>query len=145
MAGPNLELCGNGRYHVANYAAIGDLLKGRNMPVKRSKRLDRKFRKSANTRKRTKAHSSANKSKFVDLQTIEAADEIFQTAPEELVGSRRGRPSLISDPHLYNRRDNLVQIFEACWGEIGWRLQKSKTPDEVIPILNAWPVGMSED
>jgi hypothetical protein len=47
----------------------------------------------------------------------------------------RGRPSEMSDPQLHNRRDQLVQIFEGTWGEVGWKLQRCKKADDLIGIF----------
>jgi hypothetical protein len=47
----------------------------------------------------------------------------------------RGRHSELSDPQLHNRRDQLVQIFEGTWGEIGWELQRCKKADDLIRIF----------
>lgn len=47
----------------------------------------------------------------------------------------RGRPSELSDPQLHNRRDQLVQIFESTWGEIGWELLRCKKADDLIRIF----------
>jgi hypothetical protein len=58
------------------------------------------------------------------------------TAFQEARASRpRGRPSEFSDVQLHNRRDQLVQIFEGTWGEIGWELQKCKKADDLIRIF----------
>jgi len=48
----------------------------------------------------------------------------------------RGRPSQLSDPQLHNRRDQLVEIFEGTWGEIGWELQRCKKADDLIRIFD---------
>src|ERR1700722_9150087 len=56
----------------------------------------------------------------------------FQTGP---VSRPRGRKSELSDLQLHNRRDQLVQIFEGTWGEIGWELQKCKKADDLIRIF----------
>jgi hypothetical protein len=47
----------------------------------------------------------------------------------------RGRHSELSDPHLHHRRDQLVQIFEGSWSEIGWELQRCKKADDLIRIF----------
>jgi len=47
----------------------------------------------------------------------------------------RGRPTELSDPQLHSRRDQLVHIFEATWGEIGGELSKCKKADDLIRIL----------
>jgi hypothetical protein len=49
---------------------------------------------------------------------------------------RRGPHPALSDAQLHNRRDQLVQIFEGHWGEIGWELQRCKKPDDVIRVLS---------
>ena len=48
----------------------------------------------------------------------------------------RGRPSELSDAQLHNRRNQLVQIFEGAWGEIGWELQRCKQVDDLIRIFS---------
>jgi hypothetical protein len=58
------------------------------------------------------------------------------TSFQERGASRtRGRHSEVSDPWLHNRRDQLVQIFEGSWGEIGWELQRCKKADDLISIF----------
>jgi hypothetical protein len=47
----------------------------------------------------------------------------------------RGRPTGLSDPQLHNRRDQLVQILEGTWSEIGWELQRCKKADNLISIF----------
>jgi hypothetical protein len=47
----------------------------------------------------------------------------------------RGRPSELGDAQLHNRRDQLVQIFEGTWGEIGWELRRCKKADDLIRIF----------
>jgi hypothetical protein len=47
----------------------------------------------------------------------------------------QGRHSELSDPQLLHRRDQLVQIFEGSWGEIGWELQRCKKADDLIRIF----------
>lgn len=47
----------------------------------------------------------------------------------------RGRPTDLSDPQLWSRRDQLVQIFEATWGDIGWDLPRCKKADDLIRIF----------
>jgi hypothetical protein len=61
---------------------------------------------------------------------------------ESQASRRRGRPTYLSDPQLHNRRDELVQIFEGVWSEIGWELQRSKKADDLIRIFA--PVATSE-
>jgi hypothetical protein len=58
---------------------------------------------------------------------------------------RLGRPSYLDDPSLHNRRDRLVQIFEACWGELGWTIQKCKKPDDLVAIFSALPGAVWQD
>ena len=48
---------------------------------------------------------------------------------------RRGPFTPLSDPQLQNRRDELVWVFEAVWGEIGWELQTCKKPDDLPRAL----------
>jgi len=56
----------------------------------------------------------------------------------------RGRRSELTDPQLHNRRDQLVQIFEGCWAEVGWELPRCKKADDLIRIFtpvadpNSW-------
>jgi hypothetical protein len=64
---------------------------------------------------------------------IEDTEDVFQLP--EPPRRRFGRPSLIEDPNLHNRRDRLVQLFEAYWGEIGWLLRRIKKPDDLMPII----------
>lgn len=47
----------------------------------------------------------------------------------------RGRPTALTDLQLHSRRDQLLQIFEAAWGEIGWELPRCKRPDDLIRIF----------
>jgi hypothetical protein len=47
----------------------------------------------------------------------------------------RGRHSELSDSELHHRRDQLVQIFEGSWSEIGWELQRCKKADDLIRIF----------
>jgi hypothetical protein len=47
----------------------------------------------------------------------------------------RGRHSELSDPELHHRREQLVQIFEGSWSEIGWELQRCKKADDLIRIF----------
>lgn len=47
----------------------------------------------------------------------------------------RGRRSLVDAPHLSNRREELVQIFEGYWGEIGWALHKCKSPSDLAIVF----------
>jgi hypothetical protein len=51
------------------------------------------------------------------------------------ISRTRGRRSLLSDAQLHNRRDQLAQIFEGYWGEIGWELQRCKKADDLIRIF----------
>ena len=63
----------------------------------------------------------------------------FEEAP---ISRPRGRPTYLSDPQLHNRRDQLVQIFEGVWAEIGWELQRCKKADDLVRIFA--PVAASE-
>jgi len=54
----------------------------------------------------------------------------------------RGRPSELSDSQLHNRRDQLVQVFEGAWSEIGWELQRCKKADDLIRIFE--PFALTE-
>lgn len=49
---------------------------------------------------------------------------------------RRGPQPELSDPQLHNRREQLVQAFEAAWGEIGGELRKCKKAADLIRIFN---------
>ena len=48
---------------------------------------------------------------------------------------RRGIPSAFSDEQLWNRRDQLVQTFEALWGRVGRDLPRIKQSEEIAVIL----------
>jgi hypothetical protein len=48
-----------------------------------------------------------------------------------------GRRSLIDDASLHNRRDQLVQIFEGFWGDIGRGLQITRKPDDLVSVFKA--------
>lgn len=48
---------------------------------------------------------------------------------------RPGPVSELSDPQLHNRREQLVQVFEGYWGEIGRELQDCARPKDLIQIL----------
>lgn len=54
---------------------------------------------------------------------------------ENSPGSRRGRHTEFTDLELHNRRDQLVQVFENSWGQIGWELSHCSRPDELATIL----------
>jgi len=62
------------------------------------------------------------------------AEYVFQEPARAL--PRLGRPSLIDDASLHNRRERFVQIFEGCWGEIGWALHKCRKPDDLVSIFS---------
>jgi len=68
----------------------------------------------------------------------EGLDTGFGKAPPR----RRGPRTELSDPQLHNRRDQLAQIFEGSWAEIGWVLQRCKKPEDLIriftPVLNSY-------
>lgn len=55
----------------------------------------------------------------------------------EPVRPRRGRREALDGSTLENRRHRLVAIFEAAWGDIGWKLQKCKKTNDLIGIFNA--------
>src|SRR5438067_12688175 len=48
---------------------------------------------------------------------------------------RRGPRMDLSDAQLHNRRDQLVQVFEGRWCDIGWELAKCKKPEDLISIF----------
>jgi hypothetical protein len=54
---------------------------------------------------------------------------------QQSVSRPRGRRSELSDAELHNRRDQLVQIFEGYWAEIGWELPRCKKTDDLIRIF----------
>jgi hypothetical protein len=68
----------------------------------------------------------------------EMSDDIFQIV-QEPKPVRAGRPQSLDDSTLRNRRDRLLAIFEASWGEMGWKIQKSREADELASIFNALP------
>jgi hypothetical protein len=47
----------------------------------------------------------------------------------------RGRPLLLDEPNLHNRRTRLVQVFEGYWGEIGQMLHKCRKPDDLVTVF----------
>lgn len=51
------------------------------------------------------------------------------------VSRPRGRPTELSDAQLNNRRDQLVEIFEGYWAEIGWELQRCKKAEDLVRIF----------
>jgi len=112
------------------------------MAAKKKKGLDKKTHNS-----RRKIRSSLHQTRNVTVTSnwFPGSTPFPPIKSHELVRAGRGRRSQISDPNLHNRREQLVQIFEACWGEIGWKIRKCKTPDDLIPIFSALPAGMSED
>jgi hypothetical protein len=65
-------------------------------------------------------------------------------------GKRRGPHTALSDAQLHNRRDQLVQIFEGEWGEIGLELPRCKKADDVARIFGplaespSWIAGVVE-
>ena len=61
------------------------------------------------------------------------------TVPEHKPSKRRGPRVILSDDPLWNHRNQLVQIFENSWGEIGWQLQTLKNPDDLIPPFSIHP------
>lgn len=68
--------------------------------------------------------------------------ELFQ-GPQTKV--RLGRPLSLGDGTLQIRRDRLVGIFEAYWGEIGWKIRKCRKPDDLVSIFSALPGAMMQD
>ena len=61
------------------------------------------------------------------------------TLAEQKLSKRRGPRVILSDVQLWNRRNQLVQIFENSWGEIGWQLQTLKKSDDIIPPFSIRP------
>lgn len=49
---------------------------------------------------------------------------------------RRGPQPELSDPQLHTRREQLVQAFEAAWGEIGGKLRRCKKATDLILIFS---------
>lgn len=113
------------------------------MSINMRRDLDKKNIRQEKTRKRTVTKEIVNRSKIASVRFENSG--ILPTIPQDVLRVHRGRPSLISDPNIHNRRDHLVQIFEAHWGAIGWPLRKVETPDELIPILSVCFGGISED
>jgi hypothetical protein len=58
---------------------------------------------------------------------------------------RKGRPESLDDSTLENRRHRLVGIFEASWGEIGWKLQRCKKAGDLVAIFSALPGAAFQD
>lgn len=50
-------------------------------------------------------------------------------------GKRRGRRTPLSSAQLHNRRDQLVQIFEGSWSELGWELPRCKKAEDLSMIF----------
>jgi len=48
---------------------------------------------------------------------------------------RRGPQPELSDAQLHDRREQLVQVFEGSWGEIGGELRKCKKPADLSHIF----------
>src|SRR5216683_969043 len=48
---------------------------------------------------------------------------------------RRGMPSAFTDEQLWNRRDQLVQTFEASWGRVGRELPRVKRSEDIAEIF----------
>lgn len=65
------------------------------------------------------------------LEPAIGLDTDFEASP----APRRGPRTALSDAQLHNRRDQLAQAFEAAWAEIGWELQTSKGPEELVKIF----------
>ncbi len=59
----------------------------------------------------------------------------FQAQEREPKRRPLGRPSLIDDASLHNRRDQLVQILEGYWGDIGWSLQRIRKSDDLVNVF----------
>lgn len=59
----------------------------------------------------------------------------FPEPPSEPTPKRRGRRTELTDSQLQNRREQLVQVFEGFWGEIGRGLEKCKKADDLISVL----------
>jgi hypothetical protein len=54
---------------------------------------------------------------------------------------RRGIPSSFTDAQLWNRRDQLVQAFEAFWWRLGRELPRTKRPEDVLQIFEPLQQG----
>jgi hypothetical protein len=63
------------------------------------------------------------------------ADQVFSQGNEPS-SIRRGPRTELSDAQLHGRRDQLVQVFEAYWGQLGMDLRGCKKADDLIPILS---------
>lgn len=71
---------------------------------------------------------------FPEAQLL-AGVEYTHSAPEPDQG-RQGRPTLIDNASLHNRRARLVDIFEGYWGEIGWTLRRIRKPDDLVGVFS---------
>src|SRR5436309_2429007 len=58
---------------------------------------------------------------------------------------RRGPQPELSDPQLQTRREQLVQAFEAAWGEIGGELRKCKKAADLIRIFGPFAESFIRD
>jgi hypothetical protein len=58
---------------------------------------------------------------------------------------RRGIPSAFTDEQLWNRRDQLVQTFEACWGRVGRELPRVKQSEDIAEVLEPLQQGYISD
>jgi hypothetical protein len=65
------------------------------------------------------------------------ADKMGESS-EITARSRAGRKQGIDDGYLQGTRDHLVWLLEGTWGEVGWTVQKIKTPADVRRALVSW-------
>jgi len=58
---------------------------------------------------------------------------------------RRGIQSAFTDAQLWNRRDQLVQTFEASWGRVGRELPRVKRAEDIAVIFKPLQQGYVSD
>ena len=58
---------------------------------------------------------------------------------------RRGMPSAFTDEQLWNRRDQLIQTFEASWGRVGRELPRVKRAEDIAAIFRPLQQGYISD
>jgi hypothetical protein len=63
------------------------------------------------------------------------ADQVFSQEIES-APIRRGPHTELTDAQLHGRRDQLVQVFEGYWGQIGIALRRCKKADNLISIFS---------
>ena len=61
--------------------------------------------------------------------------ENVELKPEPAVGKSMGRTTPLTDAQLTSRRDQLVQLLENAWGQIGWPLRQARTPQDIQKAL----------